>query len=41
MLEVSESKLGQYVVHYVSDTLVLGEESFLAPKSCWKQPLLN
>ncbi|WP_277585413.1 nucleoid-associated protein [Psychrobacillus antarcticus] len=28
MLEVSESKLVQYVVHYVGDTLVLGDESF-------------
>lgn len=31
MLEVSESKLGQYVVHYVSDTLVLGDEVFSQP----------
>ncbi|WP_313893545.1 nucleoid-associated protein [Psychrobacillus sp.] len=32
MLEVSESKLAQYVVHYVGDTLVLGEESFSQPE---------
>lgn len=32
MLEVSGSKLTQYVVHYVSDTLVLGEESFSRPE---------
>ncbi|MEK4485878.1 nucleoid-associated protein [Psychrobacillus sp. FSL H8-0484] len=32
MLEVSESKLGQYVVHYVSDTLVLGDEVFSQPE---------
>ncbi len=32
MLEVSESKLAQYVVHYVSDTLVLGEEVFSHPE---------
>lgn len=32
MLEVSESKLAQYVVHYVSDTLVLGEEAFVRPE---------
>lgn len=32
MLEVSDSKLAQYIVHYVSDTLVLGEESFSRPE---------
>ncbi|MFJ8063951.1 nucleoid-associated protein [Psychrobacillus sp. NPDC096426] len=32
MLEVSESKLAQYVVHNVSDTLVLGEEAFSQPE---------
>lgn len=32
MLEVSESKLAQYVVHYVSDTLVYGEEAFSQPE---------
>ncbi|MFJ7406978.1 MULTISPECIES: nucleoid-associated protein [unclassified Lysinibacillus] len=32
MLEVSESKLAQYVVHYVSETLVLGEEAFSQPE---------
>ena len=32
MLEVSESKLAQYVVHYVSDTLVFGEEAFSQPE---------
>ena len=28
MLEVSESKLTQYVFHYVGDTLILGEEAY-------------
>jgi hypothetical protein len=28
MLDVTNSKLAQYVVHYVSDTLVLGDEAF-------------
>lgn len=32
MLEVSESKLAQYVVHYVGDTLVLGDEAFSQPE---------
>lgn len=32
MLEVSESKLSQYVIHYVSDTLILGEEAFSQPE---------
>ena len=32
MLEVSESKLAQYVMHYVSDTLVLGDEAFSQPE---------
>ncbi|MFY0521268.1 hypothetical protein [Lysinibacillus sp. UGB7] len=32
MLEVSDSKLAQYVVHQVSDTLVLGEEAFSQPE---------
>lgn len=31
MLEVSESKLTQYVVHHVSDSLVLGDEAFSQP----------
>ena len=26
MLEISESKLSQYIVHYVGDTVVLGDE---------------
>ncbi len=32
MLEVSDSKLAQYIVHYVSDTLLLGEESYARPE---------
>ncbi|KAA0966247.1 nucleoid-associated protein [Sporosarcina sp. ANT_H38] len=32
MLEVTESKLAQYVVHYVSDTLVWGDEVFSQPE---------
>ena len=32
MLEVSESKLMQYVMHYVSDGLVLGHEAFPQPE---------
>ncbi|MEO4055050.1 nucleoid-associated protein [Solibacillus sp. CAU 1738] len=32
MLEVSDSKLAQYVVHYVGDALVLGEEAFTRPE---------
>ncbi|MCM3388432.1 nucleoid-associated protein [Ureibacillus chungkukjangi] len=32
MLEVSESKLMQYILHYVSDTLILGEEAFPQPE---------
>lgn len=32
MLEVSDSILAQYVVHYVSDALVLGEEAFTRPE---------
>ncbi len=32
MLEVSDSKLAQYVVHQVSDKLVLGEEVFSQPE---------
>ena len=32
MLEVSDSILTQYVVHYVGDTLVLGEEAFTRPE---------
>lgn len=32
MLEVNESKLAQYVAHYVGDTLVLGEEAFSNPE---------
>lgn len=31
MLEVSESKLSQYIVHFVGDTVVLGEEAISAP----------
>ncbi|KGR74798.1 nucleoid-associated protein [Ureibacillus sinduriensis] len=31
MLEVSESKLKQYVLHYVGDSLILGEEAFPTP----------
>ena len=32
LLEVSESILKQYVIHYVSDTLILGEEVFPQPE---------
>ncbi|RUL50794.1 nucleoid-associated protein [Lysinibacillus antri] len=32
MLEVTDSKLAQYVVHHVSDQLVLGEEAFTQPE---------
>ncbi|MGG2105733.1 hypothetical protein [Lysinibacillus pakistanensis] len=32
MLEVSESKLAQYIIHFISDSLVLGEESFTHPE---------
>lgn len=32
MLEVSESKLAQYVVHYMGDELVLGQEAFQQPE---------
>lgn len=32
MLEVSDSKLAKYVVHQVSDTLILGEETFSQPE---------
>lgn len=32
MLEISESKLAQYVVHYVGDALVLGDEAYSQPK---------
>ncbi|SDN02168.1 hypothetical protein SAMN05518871_10373 [Psychrobacillus sp. OK028] len=32
MLEISESKLAQYVVHYVGDTLVFGDEAFSRPE---------
>lgn len=32
MLEVTDSKLTQYVMHYVSDTLVLGDEAFSQPE---------
>lgn len=32
MLDVSESKLSQYIIHYVSDALVLGEEAFSQPE---------
>lgn len=33
MLEVNESKLAQYVVHHVGDTLILGEEAFPQPET--------
>ncbi|MFJ8516221.1 nucleoid-associated protein [Lysinibacillus xylanilyticus] len=32
MLEVSESKLAQYILHFIDDTLVLGEEPFSQPE---------
>lgn len=32
MLEVMDSKLAQYVVHHVSETLVLGDEAFTQPE---------
>ncbi|KGR88427.1 hypothetical protein CD30_18315 [Ureibacillus massiliensis 4400831 = CIP 108448 = CCUG 49529] len=32
MLDVSESKLTQYIVHFVGDGLVLGEESYQQPE---------
>ncbi|MCZ2260147.1 nucleoid-associated protein [Sporosarcina sp. G11-34] len=32
MLEVTDSTLTQYVMHYVSDTLVLGDEAFSQPE---------
>ncbi|MFJ7648317.1 nucleoid-associated protein [Lysinibacillus sp. NPDC097279] len=32
MLEVSDSKLAQYVMHYVSESLVFGEEAFSQPE---------
>ncbi|KPN96728.1 nucleoid-associated protein [Lysinibacillus sp. ZYM-1] len=32
MLEVSESKLAQYSIHFLSDTLILGEEEFTQPE---------
>jgi len=32
LLDVSESKLAQYVFHYVSDSLVFGEEAFSQPE---------
>lgn len=32
MLEVMDSKLAQYVLHHVSDTLVLGDEAFTQPE---------
>jgi hypothetical protein len=32
MLEVSESKLMQYIIHHVSDTPVLGDEAFSQPE---------
>lgn len=32
MLEVSESKLAQYMVHHISDVLILGEEAFSQPE---------
>ena len=33
MLEVSESKLAQYVVHYIGDTVVFGDEAFSRPET--------
>ena len=32
MLEVSESKLAQYVVHYVGDTTVFAAEAYTQPE---------
>lgn len=32
MLEVNESKLDRYIVHYVGDSLVLGDEIYLQPE---------
>lgn len=32
MLEVSESKLSKYIIHYVADTLVTGEEVYSQPE---------
>ena len=32
MLEVSESTLAQYVVHYVGDTTLFGEEAYSQPE---------
>lgn len=32
MLEVSESKLAQYSLHFVSETLILGEEALSQPE---------
>lgn len=32
MLEVSESKLTQYSLHFLSETLILGEEVFTQPE---------
>ena len=31
MLEVSESKLSQYIVHYVGDTVIVGDEAISSP----------
>lgn len=32
MLEVSESKLAQYSLHFLNETLILGEEAFTQPE---------
>ncbi|MER2262201.1 MAG: nucleoid-associated protein [Psychrobacillus sp.] len=32
MLEVNESKLDQYIVHYVGDSLILGDEAYIQPE---------
>ncbi|WP_342567968.1 hypothetical protein MKY09_07185 [Psychrobacillus sp. FSL K6-4046] len=32
MLEVNESKLDQYIVHYVGESLILGDEAYVQPE---------
>lgn len=32
MLEVTDSKLTQYVVHYVGDTVIFGDDAFPQPE---------
>lgn len=32
MLEVNESKLDQYIVHYAGDSLILGDEAYPQPE---------